>query len=57
MCFINDSDYQKLFHNLVLKGHEFSRAVTEAEKSQALAPERVTSGKQKTVMKQFLDTA
>ena len=33
----------------------FSRAVTEAGKSRALAPERVTSGKQKTVMKQLLE--
>jgi len=41
-------------HNLVLKGHDFSRAVTEAGKSRTSAPEGVTSGKQKTVMKQLL---
>ena len=45
---------EKLFHHLVLKGHDFSRAVTEAGKSRALAPERVTSGRQRAVIKQVL---
>jgi hypothetical protein len=39
----------------VLGPDNFSRAVTEAGKLRALAPEGVVSGKQKTVMKQLLE--
>jgi hypothetical protein len=47
-------DFLEAFHNLVLKGHGFSRAAERAIESGALAPEGNLENGQQLVMKQLL---